>query len=100
VNSWYPKLTSDPAFMALVSARWQELRQGLYSTEALDQRISALAAPLQNAIARDYAKWPVATVYSGSGIVRGPTVATWEAQVQALRDYVNARLAWMDSQLE
>lgn len=26
VNDWYPKLTDDPAFMTLVTARWHELR--------------------------------------------------------------------------
>lgn len=100
VNNWYPKLTSDPAFMAQVKARWATLRQGVMATAALDQRITELAAPLSNAIVRDYAKWPVATVMKNSGIVRGPTVTTWAEQVQAMRTFVSARAAWMDTQLK
>lgn len=100
VNNWFPKLTADPAFMTLVKARWATLRQGVMATAALDQRITDMAAPLTNAIARDYAKWPVSTVMRNTGIVRGPTVATWQEQVQAMRTFVSARAAWMDAQLK
>jgi hypothetical protein len=100
VNNWYPKLVADPAFMAQVSARWLDLRQGLLSEAAIDERITALAAPLANAIARDYAKWPVADVIEPSGFVQGPTVATWEGQVEALRTFIRARLMWMDTELQ
>lgn len=100
VNNWYPKLTSDPAFRAAVKARWQELRTGLLSQASLDQRITELAAPLTSAAAKDFAKWPVSTVYGqGQGFIRvvGPTAETWEGQVQALRDFVAARLTHMDT---
>lgn len=100
VNNWYPRLVADPAFMTLVKARYAELRQGLLATAALDERITALATPLANAVVRDYAKWPVASVISATGFVRGPTVETWEGQVQALRDFVAARLTWMDAQYQ
>jgi hypothetical protein len=100
VNNWYPKLTADPNFMALVKTRWAELRQNLFSNAALDARITMLATPLTNAVVRDYAKWPVESVYSnGTGFISGPTVPTWAEQITALRDYVTARVAWMDSQL-
>jgi hypothetical protein len=101
VNGWYPKLTSDPNFMALVKSRWAELRQNLFSDASLDARITMLAQPLTNAVVRDYAKWPVASVYeSETGFIRGPTAPTWAEQITALRTYVTARLAWMDSQLQ
>ena len=102
VNNWYPKLASDPAFMNEVKARYQSLRGNLLSDASIQQRIDALIVPLTSTVvARDYAKWPVSTVLpnGGSGIVRGPSVATWEGQVQAMRDFLTARLAWMDTQL-
>ena len=35
----------------------------------------------------------------GMGIrVYGPTDATWEGQVQALRTWITTRMTWMDSQ--
>jgi len=102
VNNWYPKLTADPAFMNQVKARYREVRANLLSNASVQQRIDTLIAPLTQAVVRDYAKWPVTTVLPNgrNGIVYGPSVATWEGQVQAMRDFVMARLAWMDTQLQ
>jgi hypothetical protein len=99
VNNWYPKLTADPAFMDRVRTRYAELRLTLLSQASVDARITALTTPLTNAIARDYAKWPVSAIASSSSFVRGPTAPTWPEQVQALRDFVTRRLLWMDAQL-
>jgi hypothetical protein len=98
VNNWYPKLVTDPEFMSAVKARWNELRQGALSDAALDERVTLLSAPLANAAARDFAKWPVETVYATQSFVSGPLAATWEEQIQALRDYLVARAAWIDTQ--
>jgi hypothetical protein len=49
---------------------------------------------------RDYAKWPVGEVLEPNGFVRGPAVATWEGQLEALRTFIRARLTWMDSALQ
>jgi hypothetical protein len=102
VNNWYPKLTSDPAFMNMVKARYQALRGNLLSDASIQSRIDALIVPLTpTVVARDYAKWPVTTVLPNgrNGIVYGPSVATWDGQVKAMRDFLTARLAWMDTQL-
>jgi hypothetical protein len=103
VNSWFPKLMTDPAFSTQVKARWKSLRTGLLSQASIEARIKMLTAPLDAAaVARDFAKWPVSTVLPGghSGIVYGPSVATWDGQVQAMHDFVVARAAWMDTQLQ
>ncbi|WP_437774517.1 CotH kinase family protein [Sorangium sp. So ce1097] len=100
VNNWYQKLTGDPAFMAQVRARYTALRQTLLSEAAIDKRIDSLSAPLGQAVARDYAKWPVSSVIeSSSGFLGGPTAPTWEGQIQVMRDFIKARLAWMDANL-
>ncbi|MGK3992767.1 CotH kinase family protein [Sorangium sp. So ce1024] len=100
VNNWYQKLTSDPSFMAQVKARYTELRKTLLSDAAIDQRIDSLSAPLGQAVARDYAKWPVSSIIqSSTGFLGGPTAPTWEGQLQVMRDFIKARLAWMDANL-
>ena len=102
VNNWYPKLAADPAFMNMVKARYQALRANLLSDASIQQRIDTLIAPLTpTVVARDYAKWPVTSVLPNgrNGIVYGPSVATWDGQVKAMRDFLTARLAWMDTQL-
>lgn len=96
-SDWYRILGVDPAFMELVSARWQELRQTLLSDEQLALRIDGLAAPLAAAAVRDFERWPVAEV--SESIFQIPTAPTWEGQLQALRDWLSERVAWMDTQL-
>ncbi|WP_437315007.1 CotH kinase family protein [Sorangium sp. So ce385] len=100
VNNWYQKLTADPAFMAQVKARYTALRQTLLSEAALEQRMDELSAPLAQAAARDLAKWPVSDIIESSeGFLGGPTAPTWEGQLQVMRDFLRARLAWLDANL-
>ncbi|XXY47674.1 hypothetical protein WME91_47485 [Sorangium sp. So ce269] len=55
---------------------------------------------LAQAVVRDYQKWPVSSVIeSETGFVGGPTVPTWEGQLQVMRDFLRERLAWMDANL-
>ncbi len=96
-SDWYRLLGTDPQFLALVSARWQELRQTLLSEDQLNQRIDALIAPLENAAVRDFERWPVADV--AQGIFQIPSDPTWQGQVQVVRDWLGERLAWLDTQL-
>jgi hypothetical protein len=107
-SGWYPKLMTDPAFVAQVKARWKSLRQGLLSQAQIEARLDLLAANLPEAsVARDFAKWPVSTPYpptTGTGVgaggfkIVGPTDPTWQGQVKGMHDFLIARLAWMDSQ--
>ncbi|MBN2195541.1 MAG: CotH kinase family protein [Polyangiaceae bacterium] len=100
VNNWYPKLVTDPAFVNQVVARYTELRQTLLSQAALEARITEFTTPLQQAIVRDFAKWPVEDIITSStGFVGGPTVPTWEEQVEVMRSFLVERLAWMDTNL-
>jgi hypothetical protein len=96
-SDWFRILGVDPAFMAQVSTRWQELRQTLLSQEQLDRRVDDLIAPLAAAAVRDFERWPV-SVAAGS-FFQIPADPTWEGQVQVIRDWLVERSAWLDSQL-
>ncbi len=101
INNWYPKLATDPNFMAQVKTRYTELRKTLLSQSAIDERINTLSAPLKKAITHDYTKWPVSSVIpSTTGFYGGPTAPTWDGQIKAMRDFLTARLAWMDTNLK
>jgi hypothetical protein len=97
-SDWFPKLMSDPAFVAAVGARWKSLRQGLLSEAAIEARIDALVAPLSQAAARDLARWPVAQVFSSAQQYSGPSASDWQGQVDAIRAWIPRRMAWMDTQ--
>jgi spore coat protein CotH len=100
VNNWYPRLSTDPTFMAQFRSRYLELHEGLLSDAAIQQRVDALLAPLQEAAVRDFERWPVGDIItSDTGFTGGPTVATWDGQVQVMRDFLSQRLAWIDQNL-
>jgi hypothetical protein len=94
-SNWIPRLASDPAFMALVSARWKELRGGALANAALETRITAMTAPLTAAAERDNERWPVNSSTIAGG---GPSDPTWSGQVQAILTWLVARTTWLDAQ--
>ena len=96
-NDWFPRLVSDPAFVDRIAARWQQLRQGLLSDAEFDARISRLTAPLVNAAARNFQRWPNLSE-SSVAMFETPTEPTWEGQVQFMRDWMLQRAAWLDTQ--
>ena len=66
----------------------------------MNERVTKLSAPLTQAITRDFAKWPVADVIkSASGFTGGPTAPTWEGQIQVMRDFLKARVTFLDANL-
>lgn len=97
-NDWFHELAADPAFMALAATRWKELRQGVLSQAALEERILELSAPLANAVERDFERWPVCSVADNLFVV--PEGETWEEQLQVVRDFLNLRGEWLDTQLQ
>ncbi|MFI9638706.1 CotH kinase family protein [Micromonospora sp. NPDC051925] len=95
-NNWINRLVTDPGFMALVRARWAELRQGPLSAARLDARFASLTAPLVNAADRNFQRWPNLTTEKIGPIVT-PTADTWQGQVAFLRDWMARRMTWLDS---
>lgn len=96
-NDWFPRLASNDAFMELVRMRYRALRQNLLSDEALDDRIDALSAPLAEAARRDFERWPIDEVRRS--FFSFPEADTWEGQLDAIRSWMRARLAWLDTVL-
>src|SRR5690606_8658003 len=80
-NDWFNQLMRDPAFVEQVRSRWQELRRGLLSDTALQDRIDALTRPLTNAAQRNFQRWPNLTA-PFVGFFITPTAPTWQGQVQ------------------
>jgi hypothetical protein len=96
-NTWFQRLLTDPAFTAQVVARWKELRQGLLSDAQVDARIDMLTAGLANAAARNFARWPI-LADGRVGPFDTPIQPTWQGQIDAMRTWAKARMAWLDSQ--
>lgn len=97
-NDWFLRLTEDPAFAQRLVTRWRELRQGLLSDAQLEARVVALSTPLVNAAQRNFERWPILDQASVEMFTTTAT-DTWEEQLLVLREWMTARVAWMDSQL-
>lgn len=87
---WWGFIAQDPEFMQGWFDRWQQLRTGVYSNEALTARIDNLADEIgADAAARDDAKWPTNTSEHGSP----------EAEYANMKDWLTRRGGWIDSML-
>jgi hypothetical protein len=93
---WFPQLIADPAFNTAVVARWKELRLAELSDAQVTARIADLTAGLAAGAARNFGKWDILTTAS-VGSFDTPTAATWDGQVTAMRDWLLARMAWLDT---
>lgn len=83
----------DPDFHDAMAARWEELRAGPMDRDALQARIDDYEATLSEAAARNFERWPIEDVDFYGYLY---AVESWEEEVQNVRDWVDARLAWMD----
>ena len=102
---WWARLEQDPVYQARWEERWRELRGGPLATDRLRADIDETAALLEEAQARNYARWPVlgTSVWITSGSPREAPGweerDSWEEEVAWMRDWLEARLVWIDEQV-
>ena len=90
--SWWGRLFSDPAFEAQYRARWTELRAGPLSQSAIFGEIEALAERVAPAYGREDARW-------GSNERYGSRYGTYQGEIDALKAWLTARLAFLDGEI-
>lgn len=96
-NTWMQRLLEDPAFVTRLKTRWQELRTNVLSDAAIATRIDALTAPLTGAAERNFTRWPN-LADEQIGFFQTPTAPTWQGQVDFVRTWLAARVAWLDTE--
>jgi hypothetical protein len=102
---WWARLEQDPAYQARWEDRWRELRAGPLTTERLLADIDETATLLDEAQARNYERWPVlgTSVWITSGSPREAPGwderDSWEKEVAWMRDWLEARLEWIDGEV-
>ncbi|TAH14276.1 MAG: T9SS C-terminal target domain-containing protein [Runella slithyformis] len=93
----WKKMLEDPDFTADLSQQYTALRKGPWKTENLHAYVDSLAATLQEAQQRNFQRWPVLGVYIWPN--PRPIATTWQGEINELKDWLRARLAWMDYSL-
>ncbi len=94
--SWYRRLQEDPDFAQRCQARWLRLREDVFDPKRIRKRIDELAALLDEAQKRNYQRWPVLGLQVTCNFYVGPS---YEAEVRWLNDWMERRIAWIDSQV-
>ncbi|MGH7946428.1 MAG: CotH kinase family protein, partial [Opitutaceae bacterium] len=88
-SGWWGILAEDPDFMQAWADRWQQLRTTHFSTVALTTLAQTLANTIGiDAADRDAERWPDNASPHGS----------YDAQIEALKNWLTRRTAWIDSQ--
>ena len=93
---WYGRLFEDPAFMQAYVDRWFELRESVLTLDHMFADIDAQADFLRESVARNYEKWPVLGQYVWPNPWWGQT---YQEDVDYMKDWITARVGWMDEQL-
>ncbi len=93
---WWRRLFEDPAFRLQYADRWFELRRGLFTTARLLGMIDDYAALLEEPQERNFDRWRILGQYLWpNGFVGN----TYHQEIEWMKGWLEARLAWMDGQI-
>lgn len=95
IPSWLSRVVESETFQQRARERWTELRRGAWSTDALISWIDTTAARLDDAQARNFARWPILDEDVWPNAFAG---GTYEAEIGYLKGWLAERLAWLDRQ--
>lgn len=97
-SGWFQRLVQDRNFVSRMEARYQELRQGPLSEEALMARIDEAALSLEGAADRNFIRWEEVfdkLMLKGGEWDRNPY--SHQEAVNSLKRTVSQRLQFMDT---
>jgi hypothetical protein len=92
---WWRRLFEDPEFRLRYADRWFELRRDLFATERLLGMIDEYAALLEEPQQRNFDRWPILGRYLWPN---GFVGTTYRQEIDWMKNWLGARLAWMDGQ--
>ncbi len=94
---WWTRLLEDPAFKSQLVSRWKTLREGRYQTTRILGYIDSVATVLNaESQQRNFQRWPVLGQYVWPNSFVG---ATFQSEVNWLKDWTTRRLAWLDANI-
>jgi len=93
---WWRRLEEDPDYMNARACRWEELRGGLWTDEALEAEIRRQVELIGDAEERDHDEWDTIGEDVDPNYYVGDS---YEDEVDWLVEWTHARAAWMDDQL-
>tara|TARA_R100001143_G_scaffold63588_2_gene72796 strand:- start:47695 stop:50322 length:2628 start_codon:yes stop_codon:yes gene_type:complete len=96
VRDWYLQLMEDDRYMERMQKRWWELRQTVFSRDHLFGLIDDHVDLLTESQRRDFERWPRLGTDTWPNWFIGNS---WMEEVDWMRNWLDQRLTWMDSQM-
>ncbi|MCA9695932.1 MAG: CotH kinase family protein [Myxococcales bacterium] len=93
VPFWWTRLLEDPAFADALRCRWESLRQGPLSDQAIADFVGEQAELLAEAQVRNFERWPILGQYVPWNAYVGDT---YEEELAYLLQWTSDRAAWLD----
>ncbi len=93
---WYNRLFNDDNFTKAYATRYRQLRQFVFSNEQLIGKIRNYQNQLQSAQVRNFIRWDILGQYVWPNYF---IANTFDEEIDFMVDWLERRLAWMDSQL-
>jgi hypothetical protein len=97
VHFWWGKLLRDRSFQQRVTSRWRQLRSTIWTNDRLNMCIDSAVNLLAEPEKRNFIRWKVLGTYVWPNAYIGQT---YEQEVDYLRTWFMARVAWMDGSIE
>ncbi len=88
--------TTKPDVFQRFIDRWAELRDGAFATGNIAATIDGMAAEIEEAQARNFARWSARPPNGGPFAEAG--LSGWPAEVSHLKGWLTARVDWIDGQ--
>lgn len=92
-DGWYWRLFQDPAFVAQVKQRWNELKPQF---ETIPTFIETQAQILDAAQKKNFEVW---SIHESVDWVKFPSRGSYKAEVDYLKTFYTKRLDWLDKEL-
>jgi hypothetical protein len=97
IQFWWQKMWEDPFYRAQLKARWLELRAGPLSNARIFHKLDSLTQTVQEAQVRNFERWPILNDWVWPNVFCcGP----FDQHTAFLRNWLQARLFWMDGALK
>lgn len=95
---WWKRFMKDPLFVDELSCRYKQLRANVLNANAVNSFIDSNVVYLGEAQQRNFKQWPI--LGENVWINPAPVPSTYAEEVAALKNWVSARLSWMDANMQ
>lgn len=94
---WHERLMQDSTYVNELKCRWQDLRTNILNQDSIFARIDSSAAIFAAEQAKNFTVWPIIGI--NVWVNPSPVPTSYAGEIQQLKDWTVARLAWLDSHM-